>query len=120
MPSGYDQKVLYKAQVTGVGTNAGVTQTIAAVAGQAWSPTAIECSGDAAAVVTIESPSGTPLYTKRFAAAFSFAERFDVGDLIGAAGAAILVKISASTSNCEATLSASALKAAFTPTVAHI
>jgi hypothetical protein len=63
--------------------------------------TGIQCSGDAAALVTIESPASTVLYRKRFAAAFNMNERFDV-PIVGAAGSAILVKVSASSSNSEA------------------
>lgn len=89
---------------TGVGTNAGVTVTQAAVTGRTPVVTGIQCSGDAAALVTVESPSGTVLYKKRFAAAFNMSENFGFSPLVGAAGAAILVKISASTSNSEANL----------------
>lgn len=90
---------------TGVGTNAGVTVTKAAATGKRYQVTGIQCSGDAAAVVTVESPSGTKLYQKRFAAAFNMNEKWDVGMLdAGAANQAVLVKISASTSNCEANI----------------
>lgn len=91
---------------TGVGTNAGVTVTQAApsdVADQ-YFVTGIQCSGDAACVVTIESPASTILYRKRFAAAFTLSERWDKEELMAAAGQAVLVKISASTSNSEANI----------------
>lgn len=99
-------KVRSRFSATGVGTNSGVTVTKAAPTDTArhYTCLGIQCSGDAAAVVTIESPASTVLYTKRFAAAFNFSERFDIGCKVGAQGAAMLVKISASTSNCEATI----------------
>jgi hypothetical protein len=109
MPSGYDNKVLYKKSGSAVGTNAGVTVTLTGVAKQAWTPLGIQVSGDAAALITIESPAGTVLYRKRKAAAFDFSDRFDAGDLIGASGADLLVKISASTANCEAQIEAAAI-----------
>jgi hypothetical protein len=89
---------------TGVGTNAGVTVTKAAVTGQRHSCAGIQCSGDAAALVTIESPSGTPLFSKRYAAAFTMSEAFPPGALLGSLSGAMLVKISASTSNSEANI----------------
>lgn len=100
----YNQ-VVDRWNATGVGTNAGVSVTKAAVTGKRYAVTGIQCSGDAAAVVTIESPSGTKLYQKRFAAAFNYSEKFDTGMFdVGAANQAVLVKISASTSNCEANI----------------
>jgi hypothetical protein len=66
---------------TGVGTNAGVTVTIAAVTGRFLAATGIQVSGDAAAVVTVESPSGTVLWRKRFAGAFNVSEPFARGAL---------------------------------------
>lgn len=93
-------------QATGVGTTAGVTVTQAAPSdtNSYYSVTGIQCSGDAAAVVTIESPASTVLYRKRFAAAFTLSEKFEPGTLEGAAGQAVLVKISASTANSEANI----------------
>lgn len=89
-------------QATGVGTSSGVTVTKAAASTpKTHFCQGIQCSGDAAAVVTVESPSGTELYRKRFSAAFNFSERFDM-PLKGVAGAALLVKVSASSSNSEA------------------
>jgi hypothetical protein len=89
-------------QVSGVGTNAGVTATKASPGGtKTLFCTGIQCSGDAAAVVTVESPASTVLYRKRFAAAFTISERFDM-PLKGAVGQDLLVKVSASTSNSEA------------------
>lgn len=87
-----------------VGTNAGVTVTHAAVATQIMTCTGIQGSGDAAALVTIEAPASTILWRKRFTAAFTFSESFPLGVIRGALNEAILVKISASTSNCEANI----------------
>ena len=92
-------------QESGVGTISGVTVTHAADSrtGTHHFVSGIQCSGDAAAVVTVESPSGTVLFRKRFAGAFTHNETFPV-PLRGAAEAAVLVKISASTLNCEANI----------------
>jgi hypothetical protein len=91
---------------TGVGTNAGVTVTQSApVANRKLTCSGIQCSGDAAALVTIESPSSTVLWRKRFAAAFTMDATFPIGQIVSATDAqAMLVKISASTSNCEANI----------------
>lgn len=88
---------------TGVGTNAGVSVEQAAGTSKTHHVHGIQCSGDAAAIVTVESPASTILYRKRFAAAFNMSERFDV-PLRGAAAAAVLVKVSASTTNSEANI----------------
>ena len=88
---------------TGVGTDSGVTVTEAATTGRTKYVTGVQCSGDAAAIVTIESPAATVKWRKRFAGAFNFSERFDT-PIEGTAGEAILAKISASTSNCEANM----------------
>lgn len=90
---------------TGAGTNAGVTVTVTAPSATQKTRyvTHIACSGDAAALVTIESPASTVLWRKRFAAAFNMSEHFTV-PLPAAAGQDVLVKISASTSNCEANI----------------
>lgn len=89
---------------TGVGTNAGVTVVQAAAAGNQHWLTNTAASGDAAAVVTVESPAGTVIWRKRFAAAFQSVEIFNP-PLQGADSQLIQVKISASTANCEANLS---------------
>lgn len=89
---------------TGVGTNAGVTVTQAGAAGKVQVVSGIDCSGDAAAIVTIESPSGTVLWRKRFAAAFNTSVPFPDGSIAGPSAAAVLVKVSASTSNSEANI----------------
>lgn len=85
---------------TGAGTNAGVTVTKAAVAGQVHVLQECDFSGDAACVVTIESPASTVLWRKRFAAAFNVAQ--PNLEIRGAVGQDLLVKISASTANSEA------------------
>ena len=102
MPDFIANKVDAQFQGSGAGTNAGVTVTQNAPdAGELYVVYGIQCSGDAAAIVTVESPAATVLYRKRFAAAFNMSEQFDAG-VYGALGAAILVKISASTAACEA------------------
>lgn len=95
---------------TGVGTNAGVTVTHAPATGtvRQW-VSGVQCSGDAAAIVTIESPVGTVLYRKRFAAAFTLSESFVTpkkgAEVTATANSGdVLVKISASTSNSEANI----------------
>lgn len=99
-------KVRSRFNATGVGTNSGVTVTQSAPSDTArhYTCTGIQVSGDAAALVTIESPASTVLWRKRFSAAFTASEAFPPGVIIGPQGAAILVKISASTSNCEANI----------------
>lgn len=105
MADQYYDKIIDRSSGTGVGTNAGVTVTLAAPSGtKKWVATGIQCSGDAAAVVTIESPSGTKLYQKRFAGAFTMNDCFLLGTIKGPEAAAMLVKISASTANCEANI----------------
>ena len=93
-------------QEDAVGTTTGVTATKAAPpeATDVHFATGIQCSGDAAALVTIESPAATILFRKRYAAAFTMSESFEPGVMSGAPGAAILVKVSASTANSEANI----------------
>ena len=87
-----------------VGTNAGATATRTISAGSSrLLVSGIQCSGDAAALVTIESPASTVLYSKRFAAAFAFSENFQTPK-VGTEANNVLVKISASTANCEANI----------------
>jgi hypothetical protein len=85
----------------------GITATKAALADVAFLRrhvcTNIQCSGDAAALVTIESPANTILWRQRFAAAFNMSQQFDTG-LLGGADVDMLVKVSASTSNVEANM----------------
>lgn len=82
----------------------GVTATHAAETGLIHSATGIQCSGDAAALVTIEAPANTILWRKRFTGAFTMSEAFPLGVIRGAAGDAILVKVSAATTNSEANM----------------
>lgn len=98
-----------RTNATAVGTGSGVTTTIAAVTGQRWNATGIQVSSDAAALVTIESPASTVLWQKRYSAAFAASEAFPLGCVEGASAGAILVKISASTSHCEANIQAIAI-----------
>lgn len=88
---------------TGVGTNAGVTvtHTITTNANKCY-VTGAQFSGDAAALVTIESPSGTAIWRKRYAAAF--ADSVSFAALPAALQQNVLVKISASTTNSEANI----------------
>lgn len=97
-------KIIDRWTGTGVGTNAGVTVTKAAAQGKRYSVTGVQCSGDAAAVVTVESPAGTVVFRKRFAAAFVMSETFAPGTKLGLHNTDVLVKISASTTNCEANI----------------
>lgn len=89
---------------TGVGTSSGATVTHTNSELLTCCVTGIQVSGDAACIVTIESPASTVLWRKRFTAAFEKSESFPPGFLVGAAAKDVLVKISASTSNCEANL----------------
>jgi hypothetical protein len=101
---------LKKVTATNTGTNGGVSATLTHAAGQRIAVTHISGSSDAAAVVTIESPSGTVLWQKRFAAAFSFSESFHYGEIESSLGVAgddttdVLVKVSASTTHSEANI----------------
>lgn len=98
-------KIQERFSATGVGTNSGVTVTKTAPgnANHLYNVTGIACSGDAAALVTIESPASTVLWRKRFAGAFNMSEHFTF-PLQAAQGQAVLVKVSASTSNSEANI----------------
>lgn len=89
---------------TGTGTNAGVTVTLAASGNQTHAITGITTSSDAACVVTIESPAGTVLWRKRFAAAHADTPPLGLTPIMGAPGQATLVKVSASTAACEASI----------------
>lgn len=101
----YFDRVNKRQSATAVGTTTGVSTTVSApAAGYALVCSGIQCSGDAAAVVTIESPANTVLWRKRFAAAFAMSETFSPGSILGATAGAMLVKISASTANCEANI----------------
>lgn len=100
--------IVGRRQNTGVGTNAGVSVTIPVVgtSGLTICPVGIQFSGDAAAVVTVESPSGTALMTLRYAAAFADKVSFYPGAFQGAVDQAVVLKISASTAHCEAAIQA--------------
>ena len=100
----YYDKISDRWEEDAVGTSGGATATKAAVEGHELVAAHISGSGDAAALVTIESPASTILWRKRFAAAFTFSETLPVGCYRSAANTAILAKISASTSNCEINL----------------
>lgn len=93
-----------KVSATAVGTNSGATATITTTAGQRTIATTLSVSGDAAALVTLESPPSTVLWQKRYAAAFIDTVYFTYGEYEAVDGQSILVKISASTSHCEANL----------------
>lgn len=103
----YYGKVRSRASSTSVGTSGGVSATIAAATSpRHYSVTGIQTSSDAACLVTIESPASTVLWRKRYAAAHAASESFPAGAIVGAAGQAVLVKTSASTSNTEANIQA--------------
>ena len=90
---------------TGTGTNGGATVVQpAAAAGLHYFVTGIQCSSDAAAVVTIESPAATVLWQKRYAAAFTMNEQFQPNQIVSATTALIQVKVSASSSHSEANI----------------
>lgn len=95
-----------KVPATNVGTNGGVSVTLAAIAASKFVVTHISGSGDAAAVVTLETPTGTVVWQKRFAAAFTFSENFHYGEYESTMNSTVTLKISASTSHCEANLGA--------------
>lgn len=96
--------------VTGGGA-VSATMSIGSDSDALFSPVGIQCSGDAGALVTIESPAGTVKWRKRFAAAFSFSEGFLLGAIKGTKGQDMLVKVSGSTTNAEANIQAAKLKA---------
>lgn len=92
-------------QGSGVGTSAGVTVTQSASTGRTYAVTGIQVSSDLACLVTIESPAATVIYRKRLAGTGgNFSEVFEPGVLQGGISQAVLVKISASTANCEANI----------------
>lgn len=87
-----------------MGTSSGVTVTHLANQLGTHVVTGIQVSGDAACIVTIESPASTVLWRSRQTGAFDRSFSFPLGTMFGADGGAVLVKISASTSNCEANI----------------
>jgi len=93
---------------TAADTNGGgVTATHSAppVATHRHVVTDVDVSSDAAALVTVESPSSSVIWRKRYAAAFADSKTFPPGMLIGVAGQAVIVRISAGTTNSEANIS---------------
>ena len=90
-----------------VTTTGGVSATITDP-GDGWKYvcTGIQCSSDAAALVTVESPSGTVKWRKRFSGAFTMSETFVIGTVVGTVSEAMLVKVSANTTNAEANIQA--------------
>lgn len=93
-----------KISAPAVGTNGGATATFTARTAAKPVVTHISGSGDTAALVTLEIPTGTVVWRKRFAAAFTFTENFHYGEYEGVAAGTASVKISASTTNCEANI----------------
>lgn len=91
-------------QTAAVAASGGLTMTVSGVAKQTTMVSGLQVSGDAAALVSVESPSGTTIWRLRYTAAFHDCIPFnDDSALVGASpGADVLVKISASTSNAEA------------------
>lgn len=78
----------------------GVTATKTAEARHTHVLTHFTFSGDAAALITIESPASTILWQRRASAAFSDSAPFPTG-IRGALGSALVLKISAATTNSE-------------------
>lgn len=106
MPGSYFYERIYAAwSATGADTDGGgVTVTKTAETGKRHVAAAIQCSGDKACLVTIESPASTVLWRKRVAGAFTMSETFEPGTVVGADGGALLVKLSDGTTNAEANL----------------
>ncbi len=82
----------------------GISTTVSGIDGKAATVEHISGSGDAAALVTVESPSNTVLWKQRYNAAFTFFLNFPPGILRGLEDNGVLIKISASTSNVEANI----------------
>lgn len=109
----YFSKIRDRYAATAADTDGGgVTATIASPGStEKLIATGIQASGDAAALVTIESPSGTVLWRKRFGGAFTMSETFVLGTIVGAQNGAMLGKVSAGTTNSEVNLQAVAINA---------
>lgn len=102
----YFGKIRDRKNATNTGTNAGVSATISSAAGFKYAVTGVQCSGDADATVTIESPASTIVWQKDFSADFAMSETFAPGTVVGAVGSAILVKVSTSTTKSKANIQA--------------
>lgn len=100
----YLGKIKGRWMATNAGTNAGVSATKAGATGRKHVVLHAAASGDAAALVTIESPAGTVKWRKRFSAAFTMSENFAPGMIECADGDDVLCKVSASTSNSESNI----------------
>ena len=96
----------------GAGTTSGgaISASQAAVTGEKFVCTGITASGDAACLVTIESPSGTALYKQRYASAFTLNLEFSHPSIVGAIGQALILKVSAATTNAEGYIRGYAIK----------
>lgn len=107
MPDGGDpflQYVVDRWTETGVGTTAGVTVTKLGSANLTHIVTGVQVSGDLAALVSLQTPSGTTIWRLRYAAAFDRSYSFPLATKQGAPGKDVLLLISASTAACEANL----------------
>lgn len=93
-----------KTSATAVGTSSGCSATLTHTAGDRLIVSHISGSGDAAALVTLESPAGTVLWQQRFAAAFAFSQNFAYGEIPITDGNDAVLKISASTTHSEANI----------------
>ena len=108
----FELKIKVKTANRAVGTTAGASVTLVNSDPKTLlSPLGIQCSGDAAATIEIQSPAGTLLWRKRFAGAYAFSETFSVGAIRGAGGQNLICVISASTANCEVAMQAALLPA---------
>lgn len=88
-------------QEDGVGIAGTWTLTHAAEATLRHCVEHISGSGDVATLVTLEAPSGTVLWRKRFTGAFTFSESFPPGLYVGGKNEALVLRFSASTANSE-------------------
>lgn len=108
----YFDKIRDRNSATAAGTTAGVSATVASPGTtEKLVCTGIQCSGDIAAIVTVESPASTVIWRKRFSAAFTMSETFVLGTVVGAQNQAMIAKVSASTTNSEANIQAVAINA---------
>lgn len=91
------------------GTAGGVSVTLAADGNKTYAVTAVTYNSDAAFIATIESPAGTVLWRRRYAAAGGDHITFPLTPVLGAPGQAVLIKTSASTSLTDASIVAQAI-----------